>query len=283
MEFLLIPLIAIAAATVSIYKLAGLLFHIRLSCRLLILLVGFAWLVSLVLPGLFFHSAGFWGSLGVSAVFAAGFACLAAVYDSRTNASSPLVVHATAGTQGGTRFEATEAQVPDTVPATGAEPIPEPDFRLTETAAYVQNDKPQDGNGSRVEAEEAGMGPEASEPSADEQPESDSLEDLLDFAFAQRSRKCTDSALDTFRLVKHLYADSGVLPMVVAEIVSMLQDRNDWDGAAAELEEALHLPQIRLQEHLVRIFEEKLRELRSHSPGLEEREQSMSAGNRMQS
>ena len=90
MEFVLIPLLAIAAVTLCIYKLAELMFHIHLSCRLLILLVGFAWLISLVLPGLFFHSAGFLGSLGISLASALGFAWVAAAYDTRTQASRSI-------------------------------------------------------------------------------------------------------------------------------------------------------------------------------------------------
>ena len=62
MEFFLVPLLAIAGVTVGINKLARLFFHIRLSWKLLAMLVGFAWLISLVLPGMFFHSAGFAGS-----------------------------------------------------------------------------------------------------------------------------------------------------------------------------------------------------------------------------
>ena len=61
MEFFLVPLIAIIVVTYAIYKLTALIFHIHLSSSLLILLVVFAWLISLVLPGLFFQTAGFFG------------------------------------------------------------------------------------------------------------------------------------------------------------------------------------------------------------------------------
>jgi len=52
--------------------------------------------------------------------------------------------------------------------------------------------------------------------------------------------------------------------MVAAEIVSTLQSLGDLDGAAAELTEILELPEIRKQVHLVRIFEQKLAELRTN-------------------
>ncbi len=64
MEFVLIPLLAIAAVTLCIYKLAELMFHIHLSYSLLILLVGFAWLISLVLPGFFFPLSWLVGVFG---------------------------------------------------------------------------------------------------------------------------------------------------------------------------------------------------------------------------
>lgn len=84
MEFFLVPLLAITGVTLGIYKLAGLIFHIRLSRGLLAMLVAFAWLVSLVLPAMFYHSAGFMGSLGISLIFAAGFAWVATLYDAKT-------------------------------------------------------------------------------------------------------------------------------------------------------------------------------------------------------
>ena len=87
MEFFLIPLIAISLVTFGIYKLTAMIFHIYLSGRLLLLLVVFAWMVSLVLPGLFYQTAGFLGSVGISLVSAVGFAWLATTVDSKRHSA----------------------------------------------------------------------------------------------------------------------------------------------------------------------------------------------------
>ena len=311
MDFVLVPLLALAAVTAAINKLAGFLFHIHLSGRLLALLVGFAWLISL-LPELFFHSAGFLGSIAVSLIGALGFACLAALYDIRTNAAkiSPAVGVAE----------------PEPTPARSALPLPEPVERGFEAAAVslvpeaplMDSDlKPVNRPEDRDWFESASEGepvfeailatalerpaaadedltaslpaeplPEpaltADEPfvsladspaaltaAAEEiemdsgQPVSDALPDLLEFAFEQRDRRHTAAALNTFRLIKHLYADSLAIPMVVAEIVSTLQNQGDYGEAAAELQELLQSPAIRRNDQQYRIFEQKLAELQA--------------------
>ncbi len=55
------------------------------------------------------------------------------------------------------------------------------------------------------------------------------------------------------------------MPMVVAEIVSILQSQGDYARAAAELTEILHKPEIQRQGKLVEIFEQKLAELRAET------------------
>ena len=313
MEFVLVPLLALAAVTAAINKLAGLLFHIHLSCRLLILLIGFAWLISLVLPELFFHSAGFLGSIGLSLVGALGFACLAALYDARTNAS--VILPVPAETQPAAPATVLAAQEPDASamgaiePSTGnaltpesffmaADPVqaiefesseqvkpvpaPEPTFAAILASAAGQAEMAETAftadlpNEVRAETmpltgEPTGPPPAVgSEPvftmepepeMAGEQPVSDSLSDLLEFAFDQRDRHHAEAALSTFRLIKHLYAESAAVPMVVAEIVSTLQSRGDYGEAATELRELLQLPAIRQNEQQVRAFEQKLNEL----------------------
>ncbi|HWR29364.1 MAG TPA: hypothetical protein VN631_05975 [Negativicutes bacterium] len=338
MEFFLVPLVAIAAVTFFIYKLAELVFHIHLSCRLLLLLVGFAWLISLVLPGLFFHSAGFLGSVGISLVSAVGFAWLATTYDTRTQASHSIIAL--------NALEPAEVEAAWTPPAEAAFPamivreeleaaveaIPfptmEPELQIDawseppmlslefppeqsdlspqiswtsvvpELEQLVATEPKQEDFSplEEVTVEE----PKITEPLAEEltiaadmpekqvirpdiisvivpeaaemeiaaieqlaQPVSDSLEDLLEFAFAQRSQQQTISALETFRLIKHLYTESDALPMVVAEIVSTLQSQGDYTEAIAELAEILQLPEIQRQDHLVQVFEQKMTELQT--------------------
>ncbi len=313
MEFVLVPLLALAAVTAAINKLAGFLFHIHLSGRLLALLVGFAWLISL-LPELFFHSAGFLGSIAVSLAGALGFACLAALYDIRTNAAkisptvgvaepepmtaelplpepvehgfevAPVSIEEAATpeaslmdpnvklanrpverdwfesvSEGEPVFAAILATAIERPAAADeglsvtlpAEPLPEPALATDESFASLA-DSPA---APTTAAEEIEMD--------SGQPVSDALPDLLEFAFEQRDRRHTAAALNTFRLIKHLYADSLAIPMVVAEIVSTLQNQGDYGEAAAELQELLQSPAIRRNGQQYRIFEQKLAELQA--------------------
>ena len=348
MEFLLVPLLAIAAVTFSIHKLAELVFHIHLSCRLLVLLVGFAWLISLVLPGLFFHSAGFLGSVGLSLVSAVGFAWLAAVYDARTQASRPVVSlngpvqnpepnsekadpDEFADCASYVREDSSDCIAAVTVPAVEMETVPRipPELSLMtvgvlpeqsdlapqiisandllapdqtvmqdiEPEIFEMEEEPSSilvlssEDKEMVDEIEAGemiveqmdIAAEVGEES--ELPATDSLEDLLDFAFAQRSRLKTADALNTFRLIKHLYGDSDALPMIVAEIVNILQNLGDFVGAKAEVQEILQMPSIRKRETLVRVFEQKLMELKEEDGVMDrdQQEQRLFAGDRMQS
>ena len=265
MEFFLVPLLAIAALTFCIYKLAELVFHIHLSCRLLILLVGFAWLISLVLPELFFHSVGFLGSISLSLVSAVGFAWLATVYDVRTQASQPISI----GNSSEQLLEADDDWVP---PAEVAVPVEALILSVTPTEEKeneIETVLPEIIVAEAVEVEvaeiEVATIEEPEQVDEPEQPVSDSLGDLLDFAFTQRNKHQEASALDTFRLIKHLYSDNDAFPMVVAEIVSTLQSQGDYAGAIAELTEILQLPEVRKHGHLVQAFEQKLTELRTNT------------------
>ena len=268
MEFFLVPLLAIAALTFCIYKLAELVFHIHLSCRLLILLVGFAWLISLVLPELFFHSVGFLGSLSLSLVCAVGFAWLATVYDVRTQASQPISV----GNASEQLLETADTWIPSAEVAVPVEALILSVTPTEEKESESETVLPEIIVAEAVEVEvaeiEVAEFEEPEEPEQldePEQPVSDSLEDLLDFAFAQRDKHQEAAALDTFRLIKHLYSDNDALPMVVAEIVSTLQSQGDYAGAIAELTEILQLPEVRKHGHLVQAFEQKLTELRTNT------------------
>ncbi|MHC1760213.1 MAG: hypothetical protein AB9917_12000 [Negativicutes bacterium] len=348
MEFLFIPLLAIAAVTFSIYKLAELVFHIRLSCRLLVLLVGFAWLISLVLPGLFFHSAGFWGSVGLSLVSAVGFAWLATVFDSRTQASHRVVslngpaqnpepdsekvaLDEFADYASNVREESIDdiaaiavpameivrlSRIPTELPLMTVEVLPEQSDlapQICEKDSFVpdqsvmQDGEPDVENVSEQPATGVMLSPEDKmivdetdvrdaivekmvisgvvEEEEPELPATDSLEDLLEFAFTQRSRLQKTNALNTFLLIKHLYGESDALPMIVAEIVNILQNQGDYAGAKAELKEILQMPAIRKQEPLVRVFEQKLMELQEANGVMarEQQEQRFFAGDRMQS
>lgn len=95
-------------------------------------------------------------------------------------------------------------------------------------------------------------------PIVEPQPASDSLEDLLEFSFAQRSQGNAAGALMTFRLIRGLYADSHALPMVVAEIVSTLQSQGHYEAAIDEVSEVMRLPSIQQDPRLSGTFVQKL-------------------------
>ena len=350
MEFFLVPLIAIVVVTFGIYKLTTMIFHIHLSGALLILLVVFAWLVSLVLPGLFFQTAGFLGSVGISLVSAVGFAWLATAFDAKQQPRQMTAVSA----NGETFMEPVTQAVTGTPPAESAahllpktewqeavkepmetqsrtdmvempaesaiveEAVPEviqtvvlsleaaPDSVLMDTVEVAEAEKaaiaveaeqpelewvsvqdvaaisdaflielenmePDDRAESQDEAELAELAealpseeemfpaePVEAPPLAEPQPASDSLEDLLEFSFAQRSQGNTAGALMTFRLIRGLYADSQAMPMVVAEIVSTLQSQGHYEAAIDEVSEVMRLPSIQQDPRLSGTFVQKL-------------------------
>lgn len=378
MEFFLVPLLAIAGVTVGINKLARLFFHIRLSWRLLAMLVGFAWLISLVLPGMFFHSAGFAGSVGISLVCAVGFAWLATVYDARTHAVQSDTVsienHDTSGeliwtpaaenafpivpdfvdlqkeqvleiavqadapaepiklpvqfmsvdknveqpaewndlpVQTAVHVQMAEAEeyfpvaTEDYIPInrtnvtvaplieTLAEmPIERVTDSLVETLVETSADMPAETvaeslvkmpeetpgvvfEESRDLVLEVVVGNDTIEPiplefqrqpafpTIAEQPASDSLEDLLEFAFEQRSHRNLSGALDAFRLIRLQYGDSDAVPLVSAELVSTLQSCGDYEGALTELDQALQLPLVQRDNRMVQVFTQKQKYLQA--------------------
>jgi hypothetical protein len=412
-EFFLVPLIAIVVVTFAIYKLAAMIFHIHLSGVLLLLLVVFAWLVSLVLPGLFFQTAGFLGSVGISLVSAVGFAWLATTFDAKRQSAQMTAVSMTGEALTETTVwtppaesanpvlprekwqivaktemqnlpaeavveeivaSEVEVETAQKLPVSEPEPLPRSASAVevfaepTETVAVSQVDQSawvsvedvavisdafllenqeldadnepvaeplllveeiiQDETtvpvvdivvevGSTPAApaeesaneqlkevppfEESSVEDPVSERTDEVQPASDSLEDLLEFAFAQRTQSNTIGALATFRLVRSLYADSHAMPMVVAEIVSTLQSQGRYDIAINELSETVHLPAIQQDPRLVRTFVQKMAYLQflrdllieRGSPFLpfeqipeewqEEIEQGLLTGNRVQS
>lgn len=315
MEFFLVPLLAIILVTFAIYKLTALLFHIHLSSSLLTLLVLFAWLISFIMPGLFFPATSFLGSVGISLVSAVGFAWLATTFDARQNkvkqnqtettienfvndapwtptAEIAFPMESAIPKEG--NFDAgldiisesirkqNQTQISELLnQGIGAEKFAsvadafmfdefdEPEETSTESfsslpQAVEMSDLSEPievvniPTSSSPEAEGSLEFPPVIEQAARRQPVSEALEDLLEFAFEQRSCNNGKDALETFRLVRRLYADSQTLPMVVAEIVSVLQSAGLYDEAIAELSTDLQLPTIICDPRLVKIFEQKL-------------------------
>ena len=358
MEFFLVPLFAIAGVTFGIYKVAGLIFHIRLSWGLLAMLVGFAWLISLVLPAVFYHSAGFMGSVGISLVCAAGFAWMATLYDAKNrmaqlaaNGSDLPQLQENAWTPAAETASPVIRNLPDieTESESIVQVVPEPNLQepaaeeqpeaLTGLGGSLAVDKPiadvreyeepvlpepqvareitepvlepvifssileeaidhygfveessvdsellhETSNISEVASAEVSAENESavedllmqrepleepeplavSEPQEElpimdsPQPVSNSLADLLEFAFEQRNCRNLSGALAAFRQIRRQYDGSDAVPLVEAEMVSTLQSCGDYAGALAELTLALELPMVCSDNRLTRIFEQK--------------------------
>ena len=371
MEFFLIPLFAIVGVTFGIYKVAGLIFHIRLSWRLLAMLVGFAWLISLVLPAVFYHSAGFVGSVGISLVCAAGFAWVATLYDTKdrmahlaanvadlsplqedswtpaAEAASPVVqnrpgtaekpmlnssallednagvlltgpeIFSTVVSEANAAGEKNEesvlgelgesqnfannankaeehaafaAMLSETI--NNQEELRQEELRqeelrqeelrqeelrqeelrqeelrqeelrqeeLRQEELRQEELRQEELRQEELRQEELRQGELRQEELRQEElrPLSDSLDDLLEFAFEQRTCRNLEGSLAAFRQIRSQYSDSEAVPMVEAELVSTLQSCGDYDAALAELTLALELPRVSRDRRLFQVFEQK--------------------------
>jgi tetratricopeptide (TPR) repeat protein len=82
---------------------------------------------------------------------------------------------------------------------------------------------------------------EASEVSIPTSPASDSLEDLMDFAFTHKEAGHTQQALDAFRRALRLYRFSEAAPYLAIEIANLLKNKGSYDEAIAVLNEGRSL------------------------------------------
>jgi len=78
----------------------------------------------------------------------------------------------------------------------------------------------------------------------EQEPVSDSLEDLLDFAFMQKENQRYSYALDTFRHAFRLYRDSDAGPNLAIEIAALLKNKGAYDEAITLLSNIRSLPGI---------------------------------------
>lgn len=297
MEFFLVPMVAIVLVTYAIYKLTALVFHIHLSRGLLCLLVVFAWLVSFVLPGLFFQTVGFLGSVGISLVSALGFAWIATTYETR-HQPEPIAV-GSASTEPHNVEIAWIPSAENSFPITNEVPAPNEDaaensstygalpsdvqdniWSDTENIAAISDALIFDDNEPEVlladdlptiEPSVAELPSEMLPPDEVPQPDSDSLEDLLDFAFLQKERRNLEGALTAFRLVQALYVESSSIPLVLAEIVNLLQSEGRYDEAIQEVAKSLEIAGIRNDQVVLNTFEQKMRSLQALQNYLQER------------
>jgi hypothetical protein len=82
------------------------------------------------------------------------------------------------------------------------------------------------------------------EPQITPEPASDSLDDLLDFAFTQKELANPALALDAFRKALRLYRDSDAAPFLIIEIANLLKNRGAYDEAVILLTEGRTMPAL---------------------------------------
>jgi tetratricopeptide (TPR) repeat protein len=82
---------------------------------------------------------------------------------------------------------------------------------------------------------------EANEVTIPAPPASDSLDDLMDFAFALKEAGHQQQALDAFRRALRLYRFSEAAPFLAIEIANLLKNKGAYDEAIAVLTEGRSL------------------------------------------
>ncbi len=82
---------------------------------------------------------------------------------------------------------------------------------------------------------------EANEVTIPSHPASDSLDDLMDFAFTQKEAGHHQQALDAFRRALRLYRFSEAAPFLAIEIANLLKNRGSYDEAIAVLSDSRSL------------------------------------------
>jgi tetratricopeptide (TPR) repeat protein len=86
------------------------------------------------------------------------------------------------------------------------------------------------------------------------QPPSDSLDDLLDFAFMLKEKEKFTQALDTFRKAFKLYRDNEAGPLIAIEIASLLKNRGAYDEAITVLTDGRSLDAVQRNDTLDQEF-----------------------------
>ncbi|BBB93087.1 MAG TPA: hypothetical protein PKA28_01365 [Methylomusa anaerophila] len=82
-------------------------------------------------------------------------------------------------------------------------------------------------------------------PLNDTKPASDSLDDLLDYAFWHKERRYFDSALSAFQKALKLYPGSEAAPFLVVEVGDLFKHRGAYDEAISIFIEGRNLPQLK--------------------------------------
>jgi tetratricopeptide (TPR) repeat protein len=241
-EYIIITILAISATTFIVYKLANSIFGLQIQVRPLILCAGCALLISLVLPRVVVGYAGLAGTFGFLAIFAIIFAYFVAYYD-ETSKPQSLQDNESVGSE--VKCCALQPVQPNIPVALAAEttsiennavPLMEIPKMGQEAQAQLVSSKIITG---ALEESSAGNSViqeftnEIWEEDIDKmiQPISDSLDDLMDFAFTQKEQQNFALALSVFRRALELYPDSESAPFLVIEIGNILKNKGAYDEA----------------------------------------------------
>ncbi|MBP2650125.1 MAG: hypothetical protein H6Q74_950 [Firmicutes bacterium] len=207
MEYLVITLLAISFTAFIVYLLANKLFKISLSLKSLLLCAACALILCIGLPRLVVSFVGLAGTIVFLALFAVIFAYIVAYYDNPNFEKK-------------TDNDSFELDLsPDTAPHTGLAGTRETEIS---DATFTHRD-----DGPLVTIEYS---------------LSNSLDDLLDFAFQHKETGNNQLALDTFRQAYNLYHESDAAPHLALEISKLLMNKGAYDEAISFLTISRNLP-----------------------------------------
>lgn len=261
MEYIAISLLAILAITLVIYYLANKVFGVSLRLKSLVLCAACAMFLSMVLPRIVVSFAGLGGTVGLLAFFAVLFAYFVAYYDDpdqtdcTEQTAKPFKLAADA------LAAAPAAQFTEHVPVYIKAPAKAPDAtdkaagEAAATAVVSPDSRDEGGAALLTEDSLAPAGPLIAEAAPDNSgPDSDKLEDLLDYAFSQKENGKYNLALDAFRRAFTLYRDSEAACLIAGQIATLLKSKGAYDEAIAILLECRNVPLVSGNEALGQEF-----------------------------
>lgn len=252
MEYVGIALIVVSIAIFCIHKLANSFLGLNLRLKPLVLCGICAMFISIILPRIVVSMTGFIGTMSVLAIFAIIFAYFVAYYDDLHDstetvglievASSTTLAHKEIG-----EMEKTEVE----------KAVDKPAQEINYFLPVIIKEQPENFTALEAEATTLPMKTRHNElESSDEtvtevigienellkESDSDSLDDLLSFAFTQKETKNYSNALTTFLHAYKLYHDNEVAPFLIVEIGNLLKNKGSYDEAINIFMEGRNLP-----------------------------------------
>ncbi|MEN6566196.1 MAG: hypothetical protein ABFC57_07820 [Veillonellales bacterium] len=282
MKYIVIILLAVSVTLFIVHLLANKVFGFRLRMKPLLWCAGCAIFLSAVLPKLIINFVGFQGAMALLAVAAVAFAYIVAYFDGSTgdgqstdnNLQSECCVVADTASH----FQVMSQ--PTLSPASFKELIDESSTCAAPTAAAIDSvsnevtnellDPEQKNPLPEYEVEDLG-GDEPIVPLAAEngelidesdtmsimddiQCQSDSLDDLMDFAFEQKEQHNLRQALKAFQKALKLYHESETAPFLIAEIGGILKEQGLYEDAIQVLSEGRDIAKLRFDTALEEEF-----------------------------